>query len=124
MAMIKNLTSKYEKISKDILPAETINHAPFQIDVRIKKGERMEGLEVLNDGFIFRSSRPFESGEMVELMLCGGGVRIDAKVVGCARLGTQERGFAIRACYENSSPELDKVISSELERVRDLAMNE
>jgi hypothetical protein len=92
----------------------------FSVGVRTRLGEDLEGLEAHGDGVSFRSPRPIEGGQRVELIICRA-ILVEAEVVGCAPLGGDDGGFWVRARFHNTSPALNHLICEELNRLMDLA---
>lgn len=93
----------------------------FDVGVHIKLGERLEGLEVFDDGITFRSPVSIQGGRIIELVLCKGAVLVDAMVVGCVPLRDESGGYAIRARYHKTSHALNELIREELAREIDRA---
>ena len=88
----------------------------FTVGVRSQVGEDLEGLEAHGDGISFISPEPIEGGRVLELIICRT-ILVQAQVVGCAIMPGGEGGYWVRARFHNASPELNHLITAELQRM-------
>jgi hypothetical protein len=86
------------------------------IVVRLKYGEELEGMHVSEDGVQFDSPTPIPVGKLVELILCGGSILVDARIVECRPLTAEGTGFRIRAQYHGTSKDMRELIAHEVRR--------
>lgn len=93
---------------------------PFAVSVRTKLGDDLEGLEAHGDGISFRSPRPLEGGQVVELVICRA-ILVEAEVVGCVPMPDRAEGHWVRARFRGTSPALNQLISEELNFVMTMA---
>lgn len=86
------------------------------IVVRMKYGDALYGMKVVDDGVIFHSPHPMPEGRVVELILCNGAVVVDAEILACRPMLADLAGFAVRARYLQPSAELRTLINQEIDR--------
>ena len=89
---------------------------PYQIPiiVRLKYGAELNGMQVFQDGVAFHSPTPIPVGKLVELILCGGSILVDAEIVECVPLTSQPAEFGIRARYHEASEDMRELIAHEV----------
>jgi hypothetical protein len=95
---------------------ETPRLCAFTVGVRRQVGEDLEGLEAHGDGISFLSPEPIAGGRIIELVICRT-ILVQAKVVGCALMPGGEGGYWVRALFHQTTPELNRLISEELQRM-------
>lgn len=120
MAERKQAQHPAQGTSRTSTGASVTRRNPFTVTVGDRMGEELEGLEAHLDGVSFRSPRPILGGEVIHLILHHT-ILVDAEVVGCARLTTQEGGYWVRARFVETSRELNSLICAELNRLIDKA---
>ena len=62
---------------------DRINRYHVPIVVRMKYGEELNGIRSHEDGVSFHSPSPIPEGKLVELILCGGTILVDAEIAEC-----------------------------------------
>lgn len=91
----------------------------FTVGVRTKLGEDLEGLEAHGDGISFRSPRPLDGGQLIELIICHA-ILVEARVVGCALMPGESSSYWVRARFHQTSPALNHMICDELNRLMEM----
>ena len=114
----RNATRPIEPITFDDV-IEAPRPYAFTVGVRTRMGEDLEGLEAHGDGISFRSPRPIDGGQIVELVICHA-ILVEARVVGCALMPGEEGGYWVRARFHQTSPALNRLICEELNRLMEL----
>lgn len=99
---------------------ETERPYAFTVSVRTRLGDDLEGLEAHGDGISFRSPRPLEGGQLIELTICRA-ILVEAEVVGCATLADRDQGYWVRARFHHTSPAFAELICTELKRLMNMA---
>jgi hypothetical protein len=95
---------------------ETPRPYAFSVGVRTKLGDDLEGLEAHGDGISFRSPKPIDGGQIIELVICRA-ILVEARIVGCALMPGESGGYWVRARFHQTSPTLSRLISEELNRL-------
>ena len=95
---------------------ERLNRYSVPIIVRMKYGSELNGIRSHEDGVSFHSSSPIPEGKMVELILCGGTILVDAEIVECRPIIDSLGGFALRAKYVHASEDMRELIAEEVGR--------
>jgi hypothetical protein len=94
---------------------QQITRYRMPIVVRLKYGEELTGMNVHRDGLSFQSPSPIPAGRIVELILCGGSILVDAEIKDCAP-APQGGGFLISAEFHHTSNEMRQLIAEEMSR--------
>jgi hypothetical protein len=95
---------------------DPIQQYQVPIVVRLKYGAELNGMQVHQDGVAFHSPSPIAVGKLVELILCGGSILVDAEIIECVQLSGQPAGFGIRAKYHEASDDMRELIAHEVRR--------
>lgn len=118
MSLAKNISQALQVKINERMDECAALVAPSSASIRMKHGEPLEGLEILQDGFMFSSTQPYAGGETIEVLLCNAALRVDACVVACARLNGSPYHYVVRANFNQSTPALNSLIRTELLRAQ------
>jgi hypothetical protein len=117
VASASSARSKRQRAAAAPEPDSAAPAAGYTVGVRTKFGDELEGLDMLPDGLVFRSSVPLQPGKTLELILCRGSILVDAIVVQCTRLRDEQSGYAIHTRYHHVSDALSSLIREEVARL-------
>ena len=95
---------------------QKINRYRMPMVVRLKYGEELAGMEAHRDGVTFLSPNPIPVGRIVELILCGGSILVDAEIKSCEASADGVGEFVISAEFEHTSSEMRQLIADEITR--------